>query len=80
MMEAMERLAADGTYGNPAQVAALQAQILETLKRLEFGLRREVEGTAPRRGTLAGSDEVPERYRELVEEYYRTLARGAGGS
>ena len=35
----------------------------------------EGEGEADRRATLTGSDEVPDGYRNLVEEYYRALAR-----
>ena len=80
VLDAMARLEREGIYGNPAQVADLQQQILDSLKRLEFGLRREVEGEADRRATLSGSDEVPDGYRDLVEEYYRALARARGGS
>jgi hypothetical protein len=50
--------------------------MLDRLKRMEFGLRREVEGTTGRNPTLTGSDAVPDGYRGLVEEYYRALARG----
>ncbi|HSG49962.1 MAG TPA: hypothetical protein VLA43_19215, partial [Longimicrobiales bacterium] len=78
VMEAMQRLQREGIYDNPAQVAALQEEILQTLKRLEFGLRREVEGATDRRAALTGSDDVPDAYRKLVEEYYRKLAGGRG--
>jgi len=78
VLDAMERLEREGIYDNPAQVAGLQEEILQLLKQLEFGLRREVEGDAERRATLTGSDEVPVGYRKLVEEYYRALARGGG--
>jgi hypothetical protein len=77
VLEAMQRLAQEGAYDDPIQVAQLQAEALDALKRLEFGLRRDVEGEAPQRARLTGSDDVPEGYRALVEEYYRTLARGA---
>lgn len=78
VLEAMRRLQADPIYDDPEQVAALQEQILESLKRLEFGLRREVEGPGERRSALSGSDDVPDEYRKLVEEYYRKLAGGSG--
>jgi hypothetical protein len=83
VLEAMRRLEAQSVYENPEQVAALQDEVLESLKRLEFGLRRQVEGTGERRAALGTSDEVPDAYRKLVEEYYRKLAasrRGGGGS
>ena len=79
VLEAMNRLERDGIWDDPAEVAGLNDEIVEMLKRLEFGLRREVEGETERRATLTGSDEVPPGYRELVEEYYRALARGGGG-
>jgi Domain of unknown function (DUF4175) len=75
-VDAMARLQRQGIYSNPAQVAELQNDILDRLKRLEFGLRRQVEGETGRGVTLTGSDEVPDGYRKLVEEYYRALARG----
>ena len=80
VLQAMARLEREGTYANPAQVADLQQEILNALKRLEFGLRREVDGESDRRATLSGSEEVPDGYRDLVEEYYRALARARGGS
>jgi hypothetical protein len=84
VLRAMERLQRDAIYDDPAQVAQLQEEILQMLKRLEFGLRREVEGPSEGRAALGGSDDVPDEYRALVEEYYRKLAgsgrRGGSGS
>ena len=54
--------------------------MVDQLKRMEFSLRREVEGETGRNATLSGSDDVPDGYRALVEEYYRALARGEGSS
>ena len=42
----------------------------------EYALRREMEGTDPEKLRLSGSAEVPEGWRPLVEEYYRSLAEG----
>jgi len=78
-MEAMRRLGDPEVYGDLPQVAALQEQIRENLKRLEFQLRREVEGEGPGRAALSGSDEVPPGFRRMVEEYFRNLARRGGG-
>jgi hypothetical protein len=43
------------------------------LKRFEFGLRRQNE--AANTIVLSGSEEVPEEFRKLVQEYYRSLGR-----
>ena len=79
VLDAMARLDETEAYRNREQVAELQEEILRQLKMLEFGLRREVEGGDAAVGGLRGSDEVPEAYRALVEEYYRALAKGRGG-
>jgi hypothetical protein len=83
VLDAMARLEDDAIYSDPRALAEVHAAMLDRLKRVEFTLRRDVEGEADRRGTLSGSDEVPDGYRTLVEEYYRALARGGrspGGS
>jgi hypothetical protein len=79
VLDAMARLQEEATYADPAALADLQEDLVNRLKRVEFSLRREVEGEADRRATLTGSDEVPDGYRSLVEEYYRALARGGSG-
>ena len=53
----------------------LQEQALERLQRLEFALRRELEAEDGPPVGLPASDDVPPEFRELVEEYYRTLSR-----
>ncbi len=78
-MDAMARLQDPESYGDLPQVAALQERIRENLLRLEFQLRREVEGDGPGRAALTGSDEVPPGFRRMVEEYFRNLARRGGG-
>jgi hypothetical protein len=78
-IEAMEALGDPEVYGDLPQIASLQEQIRESLRRLEFSLRREVEGEDRGRAALGGSDEVPAGFRELVEEYFRNLARGGRG-
>ena len=61
-------------YADAAELERLQTAIVEGLKEFEFGLRRELEGPAADKLFLSGGDEVPEGYRELVEEYYRSLS------
>ena len=78
-MEAMDELRDAETYGDLPQIALLQERIRENLKRVEFLLRRELEGESAGRAALSGSDEVPEGFRRLVEEYFRNLARRGGG-
>jgi hypothetical protein len=45
------------------------------MKAFEFALRRKLEGAQTGGPALGGLDRVPARYRELVNEYFRSLGR-----
>ena len=63
-----------GCWPTQTGLNRLEQDVLERLKAFEFALRRRLEGDATK--PLAGAqDQVPPRFRELVEEYYRSLAR-----
>ena len=76
VVEAFEALVDERPYGNLPELTALQNTLRESLQRLEFRLRREVEGDGSDRAVLGGADEVPEGFQSLVEEYFRALAQG----
>ena len=44
---------------------------------VEFDLRKKAEGSENQTLSLSGSDEVPAEFRKQIEEYYRTISRGA---
>jgi hypothetical protein len=71
----LRRLERAESWSDLHGVEALVAQTVEDLKMFEFALRRELSGADPEKLRLSGSDEVPEGWRSLVEEYYRRLAR-----
>jgi hypothetical protein len=64
------------TYDVPLDVARLQAAVVDGAKQFEYRLRRELAGTDEQRLLLSGTDEVPDGFRKLVEEYYKALSRG----
>jgi hypothetical protein len=74
IVKALSELQDDRVYQDVEELARLQAFVADSLKRFEFGLRRQIDANA---GTvvLSGSDEVPEAYRKLVEQYYRSLGQ-----
>ncbi len=78
VVDALEDLRGARPWGNLPELERLQNELREGLQRLEFRLRREVEGDGSDRAVLRGSDEVPEGFRGLVEEYFRALSRGIG--
>jgi hypothetical protein len=61
-------------YANLPQLSLLQQQLFDSMRQLEFSLRREAEGEAASRVFTSGADAVPTGFRGLVEEYYRKLA------
>jgi hypothetical protein len=63
-----------GINNDPLALDALRAKVIEGLRQFEYRLWRDIEGEGGERLFLAGSDEVPPGYRELVEEYYKNLA------
>ena len=75
VIRALRQLDREDVYLDLAELNRLQSQIVEGLKQLEFGLRRELEGEGQNRVFVSGSDEVPTGFRRLVEEYYRALSR-----
>jgi hypothetical protein len=60
---------------NPLGLEKLEEDVLADLKQFEYWLRRELEGIGEEQLFLAGSDQVPADYRQLVEEYFRSLSR-----
>jgi uncharacterized protein (DUF2461 family) len=80
VLQGLQRLDDDQIVSDPRQMALIHEDMLDQLKRIEFGLRREVEGATERGATLTGNDDVPEGFRDEVEEYYRQLARTQTGA
>ncbi len=78
MIDAMRALDREGTYADPEAVVRLQRELVETVKQLEFRLRRELAADDENGVFLYRSGDVPDEYRALVEEYYRALSRGSG--
>ena len=70
-----DRIAVMAALNMANELLRLQEQVSEGLKRFEFGLRRKVEDEADR-ALVSGSDEVPQEFRKLVEQYYKSLSKG----
>ncbi|MBI4499916.1 MAG: DUF4175 family protein [Gemmatimonadetes bacterium] len=77
LIERLKQLEDARIYGNPMDFEKLRLSVVEGMKQFEYGLRRKIEGGEKDQLFLSGSDEVPPGYREMVEEYYRSLSRGS---
>ncbi len=72
---ALRSLTDAAPYRDPAAVERLQEAAVQGLKDVEFSLRRAIRGDDGQGVLLSGTPEVPERFRDLVEEYFRSLGK-----
>ncbi len=77
VIQSLEALQRTRVYGDPVELARLQDEVIQGLRRFEFSLRRSMDDQDGR-VFLSGSDEVPPEFKDLVEEYYRALSRDPG--
>ena len=61
-------------FADPRSLEQLQAAAIEKLKKVEFALRRKADAGNDSL-SLSGSDQVPDGFRQAIEEYYRALAK-----
>jgi hypothetical protein len=74
-MEQFRLLDNSKTFGDVRGLDRLEQDLIAGLKELEFTLWRRFGEEGDQRPALGASARVPPKYRELVEEYYRSLAR-----
>lgn len=75
MIEQMRQLENGRNYDDPVSLERLQQSLVEGLKAFEFALRRQVEGEDRGRPVLGASGDVPAGFRQMVDEYYRSLSK-----
>src|SRR5262249_49308516 len=76
LLRDLQKFDNDRVYTDPRGLEQLQAAALEKLKKFEFSLRRKSENGNDSL-SLSGSDQVPDGFRQAIEEYYRSLSRKA---
>jgi hypothetical protein len=77
ILKGLRKLDDESAYANPETVARLEQSVTDNIKRFEYTLRRRLDANASQ-VFLSGTDDVPEQYRKLVEQYYRSLSKGPG--
>ena len=61
--------------GDPSHLAALKSEVIDPLRQLEVELARRLQAKLGNNGPGAFSDgDAPDRYRKMIEEYYRRLS------
>ena len=79
ILRRMRTLENQRRIGDPRGLTELQESIIPGLKEFEFELRKQLQ-TGDEPVFLTGSGEVPDQYRQLVEEYYKALSKRSGGN
>jgi outer membrane murein-binding lipoprotein Lpp len=74
LLRNLRQLDDDRVYQDVEELARLQSQVTDSAKRIEYDLRRKLEGVDSQI-LVSGSDEVPEQFRKVVEQYYRSLSK-----
>ena len=75
VVDALRGLNPERLTGDPRGMEILEAEVLDTLRQLEFELRRALAGGTGADVLTGADDRAPEGYREMVEEYFRALSR-----
>jgi hypothetical protein len=68
-------LGVESTYEDQGEASQLQSAVTESAKTFEFALRRAMHADEATRPVLGADPQVPERFKALVEEYYRSLGK-----
>ena len=63
-----------GSGADAGEIAGLRASVVEGFKAYEFALRRELAGGDTERLLLGRSGDVPAGFKQMVEDYYKSLA------
>lgn len=75
VVDALRGLNPERLTGDPRGMEILEAEVLDTLRQLEFELRRALAGGSGAEVLTGSDDRAPAGYREMVEEYFRALSR-----
>ena len=72
----LQSLSNDRVLADERSAADLRAQTIEELKAFEFALRKKLGAGDDDRVLLGRTGDVPASFKQYVEQYYRSLARG----
>jgi hypothetical protein len=62
-------------FSDPSQLALLKSEVIDPLRQLEIELAKKLQAKLGNNGPGALSDgDAPDRYRKMIEDYYRRLS------
>jgi hypothetical protein len=74
----LRQLDSETAFKDPLGLQEITNAALETLKKFEFDLRKKLDKSSNTL-FLNGNEEIPANFRNLIEEYYKSLAKKGGG-
>lgn len=79
-IEQLKRLDSN-VFSDPNQLASLKNEVIDPLRQIELELARRLQAKLGNNGPGALSDgDAPDRYRKLIEDYYRRLSSRSPGA
>jgi hypothetical protein len=75
LIDKLRQLESQRAYNDPEGLARLRSSVVEGFKEFEFGLRRQLAGADADRPVLGGNEDVPQGYRDMVNEYFKSLSK-----
>ena len=75
LIEQLRSIEGTRAFNDPQELARLRASVVQGFKEFEFTLRRQIVGVEADRPALGGNENVPAGYRDMVNEYFKSLSR-----
>jgi len=75
LIDQLRSLEGSRAFNDPDELARLRGSVVQGFKEFEFTLRRQVVGAEADRPALGGNENVPAGYRDMVNEYFKSLSR-----
>jgi hypothetical protein len=75
LIEQLRQIEQTRAFNDPAELQRLRGAVVEGFKEFEFALRRQLGGVEADRPALGGNENVPAGYRDMVNEYFKSLSK-----
>ena len=75
LIEQLRGIEGSRAFNDPDELARLRTAVVQGFKEYEFALRRQLGGAEAERPALGGNENVPAGYRDMVNEYFKSLSK-----
>jgi hypothetical protein len=75
LIEQLRQIESTRAFNDPDELVRLRSALVQGFKEFEFALRRQIVGEQTDRPALGGNENVPAGYRDMVNEYFKSLSK-----